>query len=346
MLTTMGAGDELFHTATGTAFADLLIDGHRETWPIHSKRFRSWLRRRYYQATGDAPSAAALNAALNLLEARAQFEGPERMVHVRIAEHEGHIYLDLADTAWRAAEIGPDGWRVVAEPPVRFRRPPGMLPLPMPQRGGSLEQLTSLLNLPDRGDLVLVTTWLLATLRHGGPYPLLVIAGEQGSAKTVLSKMLRALVDPNAAPVRTLPREERDLFIAANNGHVLAFDNLSALPPWLSDTLCRLASGGSFAVRQLYTDQDEVLFDAARPVILNGIEDVVTRPDLADRALFLTLPSLSEAQRRPEQELWQEFELARPRLLGALLDAASHGLRALPRCASIGCRGWPISRSG
>src|SRR5262249_27554593 len=148
--------------------------------------------------------------------------------------------------------------------------------------------------------------------------------------KTVLSKMLRALVDPNVAPVRTLPREERDLFIAANNGHVLAFDNLSALPPWLSDALCRLASGGSFAVRQLYTDQDEVLFDAARPIILNGIEDVVSRPDLADRALFLTLPWLSEARRRPEQKLWQEFELLRPRLMGALLDALSQGC-ALPQ---------------
>jgi hypothetical protein len=128
-----------------------------------------------------------------------------------------------------------------------------------------------------------------------------------------------------------LPREERDLFIAANNGHVLAFDNLSALPPWLSDTLCRLASGGSFAVRQLYTDQDEVLFDAARPIILNGIEDVVSRPDLADRALFLTLPWLSAARRGPEQSLWQDFELACPHLLGALLDAVSHGLRALPQ---------------
>jgi hypothetical protein len=105
----------------------------------------------------------------------------------------------------------------------------------------------------------------------------------------------------------------------------------SRQPGPISDTLCRLASGGSFAVRQLYTDQDEVLFDAARPVILNGIEDVVSRPDLADRALFLTLPSLSEAQRRPEKELWQEFELTRPCLLGALLGAVSHGLRALPR---------------
>jgi hypothetical protein len=253
------------------------------------------------------------------------------MVHVRIAEHEGRIYLDLADAAWQAAEIGPDGWRVVTKPPVRFRRPPGLLPLPMPEQGGSLEQLSSLLNLPSQDALVLVTTWLLAALRPGGPYPLLVIAGEQGSAKTVLSKMLRALVDPNVAPVRSLPREERDLFIAANNGHVLAFDNLSALPPWLSDALCRLASGGSFAVRQLYTDQDEVLFDAARPIILNGIEDVVSRPDLADRALFLTLPYLSEARRRPEHELWQDFKLFHPRLLGALLDVLSHGLRALPQ---------------
>jgi hypothetical protein len=103
----------------------------------------------------------------------------------------------------------------------------------------------------------------LAALRLGGPYPLLAISGEQGSAKTVLSKMLKALVNPNVAPVRALPREERELMIAANSGHLLAFDNLSGLPTWLSDALCRLASGGSFAVRQLYTDEDEVLFRAS-----------------------------------------------------------------------------------
>jgi hypothetical protein len=175
---------------------------------------------------------------------------------------------------------------------------------------------------------------------------LLVIAGEQGSAKTVLSKMLRALVDPNVAPVRALPREERDLFIAANNGHVLAFDNLSALPPWLSDALCRLASGGSFAVRQLYTDQDEVLFDAVRPIVLNGIEDVVSRPDLADRALFLTLPYLSEARRRPEQMLWREFDRVRPHLLGGSSMRWAMAYVRCRRCASIGCHGWPISRAG
>jgi hypothetical protein len=137
-----------------------------------------------------------------------------------------------------------------------------------------------------------------------------------------LSKVLRALIDPNVAPVRALRREERD---ATSNGHVLAFHNLSNLPGWLSDALCRLASGGSFALR-LY-DADEVLFEAARPTILNGIEDVITRQDLAERAIFLTMGSLRDEQRRPETELRPEFELARPRILGALLGAVAHGLR-------------------
>jgi hypothetical protein len=321
--------DDLFHTPTGTAFADIMTNGHRETWPIRSKRFRGWLRRCYYQAIGEVASAAEIRAALDLSEARAQFDGPERAVYVRVAEHAGHIYLDLADEHWRAVDIGPDGWRVIERPPVRFRRPLGMLPLAIPQRGGSIEALNSFLNLANRDDFVLIVAWLLAALRPRGPYPLLAISGEQGSAKTVLSKQLKALIDPNAAPVRSLSREERELMIAANNGHLLAFDNLSGLPVWLSDALCRLATGGSFAVRQLYTDDDEVLFEAARPIILNGIEEVVSRPDLGDRAIFLTLPPIGEPQRRLESELWREFEIARPRILGALLDAVVHGLRGM-----------------
>jgi hypothetical protein len=331
LLLTIASSARLFHAADSTAFADLAIDGHRETWPLRSKRFGSWLRQQYYERTWDSPAQAALNTALNVLEAQAQFDGPERKVSVRVAEDKGSIYLDLADEFWRTVEIGPRGWSIIEDPPVRFRRPAGMLALPLPARGGAIEQLAPLLNLPDRNDFVLVVAWLLAALRASGPYPLLALSGEQGSAKTVLSKLLRALIDPSVAPVRPLPREDRELFIAAHNGHVLAFDNLTSLPPWLSDTLCRLASGGAFAVRQLYTDQDEMLFAAARPVILNGIEDVITRPDLADRAIQLTLDPITEVQRRPEKALWQKFELMRPRILGALLDAVVHGLQNLGR---------------
>jgi len=201
MLRDMTLCEEVFHTASGLAYADFITDGHRETWPIRSKRFRTWLRRCYYEATGAAAGAAAIGSALDLLEARAQFDAPERAVNIRVAEQAGRLYLDLADEHWRTVEIAPDGWRVLEHPPVRFRRSAGMLPLPVPERGGSIEVLRSFLNLSNQNDFVLVVAWLLAALRPGGPYPLLAVSGEQGSAKTVLSKVLRALVDPNAAPV-------------------------------------------------------------------------------------------------------------------------------------------------
>jgi hypothetical protein len=325
------AGDcELFHAPNGVGFADIDVDGHRETWQIRSKSFRRWLLRRFYLETGRTPNAEVLKSAIDLLEARAQFDAPERSVFVRIGSAEGKIYLDLGDATWRAIEVDEAGWRIIDTPPMRFRRSPGMQPLPEPIRGGSIAKLRDFLNIETEHDFILFVAWLLAVFGPGGPYPLLVLAGEQGSAKSTFSAILRALTDPNSAPLRALPREERDLFIAANNSHVLAFDNVSGLPFWMSDTLCRLASGGGFAVRQLYTDADEMLFEASRPVILNGIEDIVTRPDLADRALLLTLQTILEEDRRSEQNLWTAFSEAQPAILGALLDAVAHGLHKLP----------------
>ena len=116
-----------------------------------------------------------------------------------------------------------------------------MLPLPFPERGGSIETLQSFLNLSSRDDFVLIVAWLLAALRSGGPYPLLAISGEQGSAKTVLSKLLKALIDPNAAPVRALSREQRELMIAANNS--LARTRRLPMVP-ISDGAARRAVGG------------------------------------------------------------------------------------------------------
>ena len=320
----------LLHAPDGTGYVDLDINGHRETWPIRSKGFKRWLARQFFEATKGAPSSEALQSALNVIEARAHFDAPQMDVHIRVAGHDGKLYLDLADDAWRAVEIDEAGWRIVDEPPVRFRRAAGMKPLPVPVSGGSVETLRAFLNVGGDSDFVLVVAWALAVLRDKGPYPVIVLSGEQGSAKSTFCAILRALLDPNSAPLRALPREDRDLFIAATNGHVLTFDNVSGLPVWISDTLCRLATGGGFAVRQLYTDQDEVLFDATRPVVLNGIEDFVTRPDLADRAIFLTLEPIPEERRRPEKELWAAFDEARPKILGALLDAVSLGLRRLP----------------
>ena len=326
ILIDLAAEVELFHTADSTAYGDLHFNGHRETWPVRSKGFKRWLTRRFFESTEGAPNSEALQAALNLLEARAHFDAPQGQAFIRVAGHGEKLYVDLADDSWRAVEIDGAGWRVVGKPPVRFRRAAGMGPLPVPIPGGSVDMLRPFLNVGD-DDFVLVVAWMLACLRDCGPYPALVLSGEQGSAKSTFCRVLRALLDPNAAPLRALPREDRELFIAAHNQHLLVFDNVSGLPSWLSDTLCRLATGGGFAVRQLYTDQDEVLFEAMRPLVLNGITDIVNRPDLADRAIFLTLDPIPEERRRPEEELWEEIQEARPKILGALLDAVSTGLR-------------------
>lgn len=322
---------DLFHTPDETCFADLDINGHRETWPIRANGFRRWLLQCFFEATQGAPSSEALNSALNVIEAKAYYGAPERIVHVRVGGLDGQLYLDLGDETWRAVEIDDTGWRVIENPPVRFRRAPGMQPLPIPAPEGSIETLRSFLNVQSDRDFVLVVVWALACLRDRGPYPVLVLSGEQGSAKSTFSSILRSLLDPNTAPLRALPRVDHDLFIAAGNSRVLAFDNVSGLPAWLSDKFCQLATGASFAVRRLYTNQDEVLFSAARPVVLNGIEDIVTRPDLADRAVFLTLAPIPEDQRRPEAELWAAFDAERPRILGVLLDAVVEGLKRLPK---------------
>ena len=321
---------DLFHSPDSTGYADLDINGHRETWPIRSKGFTRWLARAYFEETNGACGSEALQSALNVIDAKANFDSTERTAHVRVASHGGKLYLDRCDPAWSAIEIDETGWRIVVEPPVRFRRSSGSVELPLPERGGSIDELNPFLNVRHARDFVLVVAWTLAALIDRGPYPVLAFAGEQGAAKSSASRILRALIDPNTAPLRALPRNDRELFISANNAHLLVFDNVSGLPPWLSDTMCRLSSGGGFSVRTLYSNNDEVLFDAARPSILNGIGDVITRPDLADRALFITLKPISEKKRRSDRELLAAFEKKRPRILGTLLDALVVGLGRLP----------------
>lgn len=317
---------ELFSTPRQEAYVALESGGHRETWPLRTKPFKTWLARRYYHTHHGAPGSQALQDALAVLEGKALFEGGVHEVAVRVAEHEGAVYLDLADEHWQAIRIDAEGWQVVANPPVRFRRAPGMRPLATPVQGGSLRELREYVNVTDE-DWPLLVGWLLASLRGRGPYPALVCHGEQGTCKTTTQKVLRELVDPNELDVRSQPRDERDLMIAARNGHVLAFDNLSHLPDWLSDAFCRIATGGGLSTRALYSDFDETLFQARRPLALNGIAEIALNGDLLDRSLILYLPRVRQHQRRKEESFWAEFGPRRGRLLGALLDAVVTGLR-------------------
>ncbi len=318
---------DVWHDEFGDVYATLKVDQHHENWPLRSSQARRWIRYEFNRRFGDTLGGQALEDAIGLLEARGAVVGPCYETRRRVGAHGDAIYVDLCDDTWRAVRVRPNGWDVVQSAPVKFLRSGAMRRLPIPVAGESIDTLRGFLNVSTDDDFCLAVSWLIAALRPDGPYPLAIISGEQGSGKSNFSKVLRALVDPNAAPVRTPPRDERDLIVCAVHSHVQAFDNLSSVPAWLADGLCRLATGGGFSARAMYTNADEQVITATRPSILNGIPNLAERPDLADRAVSLSLDAIRETDRRAETEFWREFAEQRPLILGALMDGLSAGLR-------------------
>ena len=322
-------GAELFHDSAGEVYATAGVRDHLETWPIKGRRFRQWLLRQHYLRTGKAPGAQVLSDALATISARAAFDGPERAVFTRVAQYEDTVYVDLCNDLWEVVEVTASGWRVLASEalPVRFVRKDNAAALPRPMTGGSVELLRRFLNVGSDEEFRLLVAWLVGAFNPDGPYPLLVLQGEQGSAKSTTVKVARSVTDPAVEPLRAPPRDERDLAIAASGNWTPALDNLSGVRPWLSDALCRLATGGGFATRELYSDDREVIFSQKRPVILNGIDALAVAGDLRDRSLVIELPPIPPDRKRTERHFYRELEAVRPRVLGALLDAVSAALR-------------------
>ena len=321
---------ELWHCQDSEAYATIPVNGHFENLEIRTRDFKRWLGWRYYKQIGGTVGGQAIDDAIRVMEGIAVNEGFCHMPRRRVGEKAGKLYLDLADAAWRAVETTGDGWRVIDRPPVKFVRSSGMRPLPAPEAGGMIEELKSFVNVAREADFRMLVSWLVCAFRANRPFPMLIISGEQGSAKSTSCRVMRALVDPNGAAIRGAPKDERDLVIAAHNSWVFALDNQSGIPNWLSDSLCRLATGGGQATRALHTDRNETIFEAMRPIMINGIPDLASRPDLGERAIAVSLSAIIETERRTEDEFYSEFEAARPSILGALLDAVSSALRHRP----------------
>lgn len=320
--------EALFHTPRGEAFARIRVDGHLENRKIESPWFRDWIAHAYYRMMGGIPADdRTVTRILRQLKAKAVFDGNKQEVWLRVTEYSGNIYLDLCDDAWRVVEITPLGWRLIDKAPVCFRRDAAMCALPEPELGGKIKTLLNFLNLTNRDDQVLVLAWIVAAF-FSGPYTILALHGTHGSAKTSAAKLIQGLIDPSREDSqRNTPRDERDLMVRAKSSHVIGFDNLSSISGWFSDALCRLATGGGFGTRKLYTDDEQIIFNARRPVMYNGIEDLATRGDLLDRVLLIRLPEIDASKRREDGELQEQFKRVGGKILGAVLDAVSVALR-------------------
>jgi len=317
---------ELFHDQNGDVFAE--AKDTRETRRLDGRQFKDWLVSNFYGKTGKSPRDQSIREALSTLSGLGRFRGECREVSIRVATNEGAYFLDLAEPGKnRAVRISAGKWEVVSNAPVRFIRPETIRPLPEPKRGGKLDGLWKVANIPEDARL-LVLAWLCECLRPDTPFPLLELMGEQGSAKSTTQTALRRLIDPNACDLRSAPKAVEDMFVSAGASWLVSYENISHLSAPMQDALCVLATGGGFAKRKLYSDSDESVITVKRPVVLNGISVAVTAQDLVDRTLSIETPVIRE--RVETTDLWKQYEAAHGELLGALLDVAAAALDLLP----------------
>jgi hypothetical protein len=332
----IGQGCDLFRDADGSAYATAALNGHRETWPVPSSRFRRYVLSEYRRRHGRLAAGTALTEGIEGIAAAAA-EGPVRDVFVRLGAVDGKIYLDLCRDDWRVVAIDADGWHILEASPLPFVRPAGLRPLPLPRRDQlGIAALRPLVDIPDEQEWKLYVLWLVACFRPKGPYPILILNGEQGSAKTGTIKLARRLIDPAKVEVAKPPKSESedDLMIAAKSQWLVAYDNLSSINEDLADALCRLATGAGLQTRKLFTDDEQSLIEACRSIALNGIPDVASRGDLADRAIVLTAEAIPEERRPEEAEVDRQFAEAAPGILGALLDGVATGLKSRAAAAA------------
>mgnify|MGYP000512325793 CR=1 FL=1 len=296
--------------------------------PLSSDKGLPLLKKEYYDYHGTMLSDAQLKHIVDIIKADLIQKGREKPVFTRLGQDSSNIYLDFCNQRAGIAKISESRLKKVRDSPILFHRPGTMLPLPAPKKpaNGGLDKLQRLLNM-NNDDFKTVCLWLIGALSPTGPYPPLNIQGEQGTAKSTTSKFLKMLLDPSKPNLRSLPESERDLVIGAQRNWILAFDNISNISPKMSDALCRLSTGGGLATRKLYTDAEEVTLEVKRPIILNGIGEIIHRPDLASRTLIVELPVINEKQRVTEDELNKKFQKYHPRILRTLLEAASSSLK-------------------
>jgi len=326
LLIEIGQKNKLFHDCSGDAYTEIVRNSIKATYKVRSRDFREYLSHELYELTGRGANNNAITDAIATLEASSKFGGEHIIIAVRTHFHNDQVFIDLGCKDRKIIQINNAGYIYTDTAPIKFIRKSGMLALPTPKAGGRIMLLRKYINVPE-AEFSLIYGWIFCALAGIKPYPILILQGEQGTGKSTTCKVIRSLVDPSTVPLRSPPKDTRDLLVSAANTHCVVLDNLSGINAELSDCLCRLSTGGGHDVRALFTDNEQYLIEIQKPVMCNGIDDVASRPDLAERSLIINLPTISNKSRKSETAFNKEFEQDRPLIMGAILDGISSGLK-------------------
>ncbi len=347
LLINIGSSLHLFHDDTGEAHTEL----NGSVIKIRSSSFKQHLAREMWALHGKAPNSDALNQALNVLEAKANFEGEERTLHNRIAAHDGSFWYDLANG--KAVRITSNHWEIVDNPPMIFRRYPHQQPQVMPISGGNINDLFKFANIPDDDHRLLLAVWFVSLFVPDIGHPVIHPYGDQGSGKTTLCRNIKALIDPSKVDVFLSVTDRNEATQILEHHYFIPLDNLSDMPGWLSDLISQAVTGAGISKRKLYTDDEDLIFQIKRAIAIGGIGQIIYRPDTMDRSILFKLSEISEEQRIPDQKLKKEFERIRPYLVGTAFDILSKAiaiyptieLKRLPRMADFTLWGCAITEA-
>jgi len=327
--------------------AHVILDD--EVVPLNSKKVKSRMAYEYFRKEGKAPNHEALNQALSVLEGQALFQCPKQILQLRIAKTNKFFWVDLGDK--RAVKMSHEGWEIAKAPPI-FRKYQHQKPMPDPVHGGDPWRIFEYLNVPE-GQKLLFLVCISSYLVPDIPHPIFHPHGPQGSGKTTMFKIIKRLIDPSRIEVFIAPRDPMELIRALAHHHLLLIDNLGSLPYWAPDILSPACTGGGVIKRKLFTDDEDFVIEVNSCIGLNGINQLITKPDLMDRSILLYQDPIDPVQRKEESVLWDLFEKARPEISGGLFDALSNAmaifpgvsLERLPRMADFARWGYAIAQA-
>ena len=318
---------EIFVDQFNKPYIAIKIKEHIEILGLDSQRFKNWLFRFFYENTGDLSSEQVENT-IKVLKSEAEFNENRKRLELRVAKlatDDFTFYYDLTNSNWNAVKITTGGWSIENKPPILFRRYPNQLSQTIPILSFYPSSLTidnkddtifdkfiGILNVKDDDNKLLLKCYILSLFIPGIAKPILMLHGEQGSAKTTLQELIKMLVDPSIVRTLTFPRDINELVQQLSHNYIAYYENLSSIKEWISDAFCRAVTGSGFSKRQLYTDDEDIIYFFQRCVGFNGINLVATKADLLDRGIIIQLERILKQNRRKIEDIWKDFEILRP----------------------------------
>lgn len=344
---------ELFHDEYKEPYIRIQIENHQEIWSLKSEKFKHLVNMRFYETHQRTLSNEMLKSSISTLIGEAIFHGKEHHLFNRVGALDGDIWVDLSNREHQAVKITAEGWEVISTPPILLKRYSHQKAQVQPLKGGDVTKFLNYVNIPNPHQRLLLLVFLISSFVPDIPHPIPVIFGSQGSAKSTLSKLLRKVIDPSVIEVSSFPRNPDDVVQALSHNWFMFFDNVSQISEHVSDLFCKVITGAGFTKRELYTNDEDVIYSFRRIIGINGINLAATRPDLLERSILLQLDRIPENQRKQERDLIRDFENDLPSILGGAFDVLSRAMaiyptidqKSLPRMADFAAYGCAIAEA-